>query len=157
MDISIQNLPSAKTKSPALFAFCFGLILSLSQPLSTLLLFSSLHPPLSVEELTCLQKFGVCSPDKSCSRLDKYRHFSWSASTPQKNKERRNSRINKVVSSSNLLSDKHSIQNTLNFHYIALYTKRPIHAHMVAHAHTHTHTHTHSTTQPIVMLTAISW
>lgn len=74
-----------------------------------------------------------------CSRVHKYRHFSWSASTQ---KERSKSCNNKIISSSTLLSDKYSLQNTLHFHYIALDTKRLIHA------------HTHTTTLPIAMLTA---
>lgn len=82
-----------------------------------------------------LQKFGLCSTDKFCSGEDKYRHFSPSASTHIKaKKEKRNSRGNKVISSSNLLSDKYAARDTLNFHYVALLSSK---------RHTHTRANTH--------------
>lgn len=49
--------------------------------------------------------------------------------------EKQNRPNNKVISSSNLLSDKHGARDTLNFHYVALFSSKRL-SRTLEHTHT---------------------
>lgn len=52
----------------------------------------------------------------------------------EKKRQKQNRPNNKVISSSNLLSDKYGARDTLNFHYVALFLFKEASAHVGAHA-----------------------
>lgn len=99
--------------------------------------FFTLHPPLAVSEFTFVAEVWplqhrrvplwgglIQTFQPNCFNEHKAKKKKGGGGAKNRRSKKQNSHNNKVLSSSNLLSDKYGARDTLNFHYVALFSSK---------------------------------